>query len=120
MEQSLYLKGLNLRRPKKKEYDYKKALRENEKQQKPKKRKEELSPKDEVKEMFISWFRKNRKVNQVMTKQDVIKNILTKLDKKQNKVLDVAMDELKVSGFIDIQEDGVTLVLTQKGAELLK
>jgi len=29
------------------------------------------------------------------------------------------MDELKVSGFMETQSDGVTLVLTQKGIETL-
>ena len=105
-----------MRRPKKKEYDYKKALRANEKKKSPvKHRKDDLTPKDEVKEMFMSWFAKNRKVGQIMSKQNVIKNILTKLDIKQNKVLETAMSELKKSGMIETQEDGVTLVLTQKG-----
>jgi predicted transcriptional regulator len=108
-----------MRRPKKKEYDYKKALRDNEQKQKSSKRKEDLSPKDEVKEMFYNWFRKRRKVGQVMSKQDVISNILIKLDKRQNKILDEAMDELKESGFIETQSDRVTLVLTQKGIEIL-
>ncbi len=108
-----------MRRPKKKIYDYKKALRDNEQKQRISKKKEELSPKDEIKEMFYSWFRKRRKVGQVMSKQDVISNILTKLDKRQNKILEEAMDELKVSGFMETQSDGVTLVLTQKGIETL-
>ena len=105
-----------MRRPKKKEYDYKKALRDNEKKKSPAKhRKDDLTPKDEVKNMFMNWFRKNRNVGQIMSKQNVIKNVLTKLDIKQNKVLDVAMNDLKKSGLIETQEDGVTLVLTQKG-----
>ncbi len=106
-----------MRRPKKKEYDYKKALRDNEKQKKIVKK--DLTPKDEIKEMFFNWFMKRRKVGQVMSKQDVISNILTKLTKQQDKVLHIAMDELKSSGFIDIDSDGVTLVLTQKGLEEL-
>ena len=109
-----------MRRPKKKVYDYKKVLRENEKKKSPSKhRKDELTPKDEVKNMFMSWFRKNRKVGQVMSKQTVIKEILTKLDVKQNKVLEDAMNELKKTGFIETQEDEVTLVLTQKGFDSL-
>ena len=109
-----------MRRPKKKEYDYKKALRDNEKKKSlAKHRKDDLTPKDEVKAMFMSWFAKNPKVGQIMSKQDVIKNILTKLDIKQNKVLEVAMNDLKSSGLIETQEDGVTLVLTQKGFDFL-
>ena len=105
-----------MRRPKKKVYDYKKALRENEKKRSPsKKAKVDIAPKDEIKEMFIAWFRKNRKVGQVMSKQNVVKDILTKLDSKQNKVLDIAMNELKSSGFMEVKDDGVTLVLTQVG-----
>ena len=106
-----------MRRPKKKEYDYKKALRDNEKQKKVVKK--DLTPKDEIKEMFFNWFKKRRKVGQVMSKQDVISNILTKLTKQQDKVLDTAMDELKSSGFINVESDGVTLVLTQKGLDFL-
>ena len=109
-----------MRRPKKKVYDYKKVLRENEKMKKPSKNsKVDITPKDEVKEMFITWFRKNRKVAQVMSKQVVVKEILTKLDIKQNKVLEVAMNDLKNSGFMETKEDGVTLFLTQKGFDSL-
>ena len=109
-----------MRRPKKKEYDYKKALRDNENKKSPsKQRKDDLTPKDEVKVMFMSWFAKNRRVGQIMSKQDVIKDVLTKLDIKQNKVLEVAMNDLKKSGLIETQEDGVTLVLTQKGFDFL-
>jgi hypothetical protein len=109
-----------MRRPKKKVYDYKKALRDNEKKKSPAKhRKIDLAPKDEVKEMFMGWFKKNRNVGQVMSKQNVINHILKNLDKKQDKVLESAMNDLKKSGFIEIQEDGVTLVLTQKGFDSL-
>jgi len=108
-----------MRRPKKKVYDYKKALRAEEKNKKVSKSSVDSTPKDEVKEMFMSWFRKNRKVGQIMSKQNVVKDILTKLDMKQNKVLEVAMNDLKSSGFIETQEDGVTLVLTQKGFDSL-
>jgi len=109
-----------MRRPKKKVYDYKKALRENEKKKAPsRKAKLDITPKDEVKEMFRNWFKKNHSVGQVMSKQNVIKDILTKLDSKQNKVLDVAMNELKSSGFMEVKDDGVTLVLTQIGFDSL-
>ncbi|MGZ8546218.1 MAG: hypothetical protein ACXWVX_09900 [Sulfuricurvum sp.] len=54
-----------------------------------------------------------------MTKQDVINAILKKLGPKQDRSFQIAMDELKNDGIIEMQEDGVTLVLTQKGADLL-
>ncbi|MDD5387216.1 MAG: hypothetical protein PHQ22_08495 [Sulfuricurvum sp.] len=54
-----------------------------------------------------------------MTKQDVINGILKKLGPKQDRPFQIAMDELKHDGLIEIQEDGVTLVLTAKGADLL-
>lgn len=108
-----------MRRPKKKVYDYKKVLRDNEKQKKSTHKKDEISPKEEVKEIFFSWFRKRAKVGQVMSKQDVVTNVLKRLDMKQNKVLDVAMNELKTDRFFDVKEDGVTLVLTQKGIDFL-
>jgi len=106
-----------VRREKKKVYDYKKALRDNERKLKPKKSNVEINPKDEVKEMFLDWFRKNRKTTKVMKKESVVRDILRKLDSKQNKVLDIAMEELKTSGLIEVESDGVTLVLTDLGLE---
>ena len=85
----------------------------------PKDKKIDLTPRNEVKEMFMSWFKKNRSVAQNMTKQDVVKNIITKLDAKQNDALESAMQELKREGLIEIKEDGVTLVLTKAGADSL-
>jgi len=82
----------------------------------PKNKKIDPTPKKEVKEMFINWFKKNNNVGQIMTKQDVVTNILTKLDSKQNDALEEAMNELKSNGFMEVKEDGVTLVLTQKGS----
>jgi predicted transcriptional regulator len=52
-----------------------------------------------------------------MTKRDVVENIIAKLDAKQNDALEKAMNELRREGLIEVKEDGVTLVLTQKGAE---
>ncbi|MDD2830221.1 MAG: hypothetical protein PHW18_11665 [Sulfuricurvum sp.] len=52
-----------------------------------------------------------------MTKQDVINAVLKKIGPKQDKAFTKAMDELKNEGIIEIKEDGVTLILTQKGAE---
>jgi len=104
-----------MRRPKKKVYDYKQALRADEKKKKISKKKEDLTPKDEVKELFFSWFRKHRKIGQIMTKQDVVTHILTKLDSKQNKALEIAMNELQESNFMEMQSDGVSLKLCEKG-----
>jgi len=108
-----------LRRPKKKVYDYKQALRVDEKKKKTLKKKEDLTPKDEVKELFFSWFRTHRKIGQIMTKQDVVTYILTKLDSKQNKALEVAMNELQESDFMEMQSDGVSLKLCEKGFKSL-
>ncbi|MGB5964677.1 MAG: hypothetical protein WBG65_03985 [Sulfurimonadaceae bacterium] len=38
-------------------------------------------------------------------------------DAKQEDALEKAMDELKSSGLIETEEDGFSLVLTQKGAD---
>lgn len=54
-----------------------------------------------------------------MTKQDVISAVLKKIGPKQDKAFAKAMEELSDGGMIQIKEDGVTLVLTQKGAEQL-
>ena len=86
----------------------------------PKKIEKEVAPKNEVKEMFVAWFKKNNSVGQVMTKQDVVKEIIKKLDAKQNDALEDAMKELVREGLFEVQEDGVTLILTQQGAESLK
>jgi hypothetical protein len=86
----------------------------------PKKESLETTQKNEIKTMFMNWFKASRAVEgHIMTKQDVIKAILKKLDSKQDRAFQIAMDELKSDGIIDIKEDGVTLVLTQKGAEQL-
>lgn len=70
--------------------------------------------------MFINWFKSSNAVQgHVMTKTDVIKAILKKLDSKQDKFFTRAMDELANEGVFEIQPDGVTLILTQKGADLL-
>lgn len=83
----------------------------------PKNKALDTAPKNEVKEMFMKWFKKNSNVTQVMTKKDVVENIIAKLDAKQNDALEKAMNELRREGLIEVKEDGVTLVLTQKGAE---
>ena len=70
--------------------------------------------------MFFVWFKKQKAVaGHVMTKTDVLKNIIKNLDKKQDDVLEAAMNDLKTGGFLEIQEDGFSLVLTQKGADLI-
>ncbi len=70
--------------------------------------------------MFMNWFKSSRAAaGHIMTKQDVISAILKKLDSKQDRAFQIAMDELKNEGVIEIKEDGVTVVLTQKGAEKL-
>jgi len=80
----------------------------------------ETTQKNEIKTLFINWFRGCRALEgHIMTKQDVINNVLRKLDSKQDKIFTKAMDELKNEGLIEVQEDGVTLVLTQKGADFI-
>jgi len=70
--------------------------------------------------MFINWFKASRALEgHIMTKQDVINAILKKLGPKQDRPFQIAMDELKNDGIIEIQEDGVTLILSAKGADLL-
>ncbi|WP_345978016.1 hypothetical protein [Sulfurimonas sp. HSL3-7] len=76
--------------------------------------------KEEVKEMFVKWFKKQNAVaGHIMTKTDVLKNIIKNLDKKQDDVLEAAMNELISSGFMTTLEDGFSLMLTEKGAESL-
>lgn len=91
----------------------------NRKRLAPKKSVVDPAPQKEVVDMFMSWFRKHKTVGQIMTKQDVVRNILVNLNAKQEDALADAMKELKSEGFIEIQEDGVTLVLTQLGVDYL-
>ncbi|MGB6020641.1 MAG: hypothetical protein WBF77_13695 [Sulfurimonadaceae bacterium] len=66
----------------------------------------------------MTWFKKQKAAaGHVMSKTDVLKNIIKNLDAKQDDVLEVAMNELKSSGLIETEEDGFTLMLTQKGAD---
>ncbi|MFA5215549.1 hypothetical protein [Sulfuricurvum sp.] len=68
----------------------------------------------------MNWFISSRAVaGHIMTKQDVINAVLKKIDSKQDRPFSIAMEELKSDGIIEVKEDGVTLVLTQKGAEKL-
>ena len=86
----------------------------------PKKTALDVAPKNEVKAMFVAWFKRNNEVGQVMTKLDVAREIIKKLDKPQNEALEIAMKELVKEGLFEAQEDGVTLVLTEQGAESVK
>ena len=75
---------------------------------------------EEVIEMFVKWFKKqNALAGHVMSKEDVLKNIIKNLDKKQDDVLEKAMRRLEKSGFMRRGEDGFSLILTEKGAERL-
>lgn len=85
----------------------------------PKEKKIDVAPKNEVKDMFMAWFKKNRSLGQIMTKSDVVTNVIKRLDAKQENSLEEAMKELKDYGFIEVQEDGVTLVLTKKGYDFI-
>lgn len=64
--------------------------------------------------MLRLWFKKNNSVGYVMSKQDMVRNILTKLNAKQESSLEEAINELKNEGLIEVKEDGVTLVLIKK------
>ncbi len=70
--------------------------------------------------MFMTWFKKQKAVKgHVMSKTDVLKNIIKNLDPKQDDVLEAAMNELVAGGLIETEADGLTLVLTEKGAAVL-
>jgi hypothetical protein len=86
-----------------------------------KKNVQEVTYKKEVIAMFMQWFRKNApKKGAIMGKIDVVRNILVKLDMKQEEALEEAMQDLVDNGWIAKESDGVTLVLTQKGFEYIK
>ncbi len=90
------------------------------KRRKSKKSALETVYKEEVKEMFMKWFKNQKAVaGHVMTKTDVLKNIIKNIDKKQDDVLEAAMNDLKTGGFFETLEDGYSLMLTQKGADSL-
>ena len=74
----------------------------------------DITPKNEVKQMFRDWFKKRNEPGQIMAKQDVINTVIKKLTKNQDKFLKDAMDEMVFEGLIEIQEDGVTIVLKRK------
>lgn len=70
--------------------------------------------------MFMNWFKSSRaEAGHIMSKQEVISAILKKLGPKEDRAFQIAMDELKNDGIITLQEDGVTVVLTPKGAQKL-
>ena len=92
----------------------------NKKRKAPPKSNGEASYKNQVKEMFSNWFKNNNRVGYIMTKETIVKNILTKLTTKQENSLQIALKELNADGYIEIQEDGLTLILTQKGVNDFK
>jgi len=76
--------------------------------------------KEEVIEMFLKWFKQQKAAaGHVMSKTDVLKNIIKNIDAKQDGMLEQAMKELKDKGIIETQEDGFSLMLTEKGAKSL-
>lgn len=77
----------------------------------------EVKPIDEVKGFFRDFFRKNATQGDLMTPEDVKKYVLRKLTAKEESVFAQALNGLKTEGFIEVQEDGLTLMLTQKGAD---
>ncbi|OHE20893.1 MAG: hypothetical protein A2540_02720 [Sulfurimonas sp. RIFOXYD2_FULL_37_8] len=94
-------------------------LYKNKRKSPPKIALSDVSPKNEVKEMFMQWFKKNKNVGSIMSKADVVQNILTKINAKQEDAMASAINDLKTEGLIEIQADEVTLVLTQKGFDSL-
>ncbi|MFZ2969378.1 MAG: hypothetical protein WA080_10035 [Sulfuricurvum sp.] len=80
----------------------------------------ETTQKNEIKALFMNWFKASAaKAGHIMTKQDVINGVLRKMGPKQDRPFALAMEELSANGLITLQEDGVTVVLTQKGFEAL-
>jgi len=76
---------------------------------------------EEVVEMFINWFkRQGAAAGHVMHKQEVLQEIIKKLDKKQDDVLEEAMNTLEKSGFMRRGDDGFSLILSEAGAASLK
>lgn len=92
----------------------------NKKRKAPPKSNGEVNYKNQVKQMFSNWFKNHNRVGYVMSKQDIVRNILTKLTTKQENSLQIAINELNTDGYIEVQEDGLTLVLTQKGVNDFK
>lgn len=76
-----------------------------------------LKPVDEVKAFFRTYFKQNCTAGHIMTKEAVIKHVLRKLTAKEDAVFADALNELKKSGHVEVQDDGVSIMLTQKGAD---
>lgn len=75
------------------------------------------SPKDEVKDKIMSWFKKsNSDVGHVMDERNLLQSIYMKLNPKQKNVFDEAIEELVQNEFITIKDEKL-LVLTEKGVD---
>lgn len=75
---------------------------------------------DEIEAMFLTYFKTKAPVaGSTMSKEDVISHVLKKLDQKQDKQFEQAMNKLVKNGKVEVQADGVTLTLTQLGASSL-
>jgi len=80
----------------------------------------ELKPVEEVQGLFRQYFKQHKTVGHIMTAQDVKKHVLKKLTAKEDAVFGDAIKALSKEGFIEVQEDGVSLLLTQKGVDSFK
>lgn len=75
------------------------------------------SPKDEVKDLILNWFKKmNSKAGHVMDQRNLLQSVSMKLNPKQDKVADEAINELVQDGLIEVK-DNKLLVLTEKGVD---
>ena len=92
----------------------------NKKRKAPPKSNGEVNYKNQVKQMFSNWFKNHNRVGYVMSKQDIVKNIITQLNSKQENSLEIAISELNKDGYVEVQDDGLTLILTQKGVNDFK
>lgn len=92
----------------------------NKKRKAPPKSNGEVNYKNQVKQMFSNWFKNHNRVGYVMSKQDIVKNIITKLNSKQENSLEIAISELNKDGYVEVQDDGLALALTQKGVNDFK
>ncbi len=80
----------------------------------------ELKPVDEVKALFRHYFANHRDAGHVMPPEAVKKYVLKKLRPKEDGIFADALKSLKKEGFIEVLEDGVSLMLTQKGSDSFK
>lgn len=77
------------------------------------------SPKEDVKNMILSWFKEtNSKAGHTLDQRNFLHSIQLKLNPKQEEKINEAVNDLVEEGLVEINEIK-SIVLTEKGVDAI-